>query len=52
MLKSPARHPLKVSFQRIAGVCLGKDDTMTFTVGHLDIWAEGFHPGVIVFSRK
>jgi hypothetical protein len=45
-------HPLKVSSQRIAGVCLGGNDTMTFTAGHLDIWTEGFHPLFMFFYPK
>src|SRR5450755_4568817 len=35
-------HPLK-SFQRIAGVCLGRNNTMTLIAGHRDILAGRCH---------
>ena len=43
VLEPPACHPLKVSSQRIAGVCLGGNDTTVLNLGHVAALAEVNH---------
>src|SRR5690242_20277766 len=43
-------HPLKVSFQRIAGVCLGRNNIMTYNRGRQNILAERCHSVLRTFD--